>query len=199
MTTNSGFDDEDSFERGFSTVDSFTSPQHQHDANDLEGLNFAAPPPTQPVTTETTKKVAPDYSHIDYNSFHIGNSETDFASSTMIPSVANQMPKKPFANPNVPSSSLESDFFQSAAASAFKQFGSPSPSKAPFVVSQPKKSLIAMSSDVVSPPQISNQMVMGNPYGGSFEKVRILCSLCIYERFVYCMSCIHLGFWSEIL
>lgn len=165
MTKNSGFDEE-SFDLGFSTGDSFTSPNQQHDSNDLKGLNFAAPPPTQHFAKEAPTKVSPDYSHIDYNSFHIAKSSAELASSTMMD---NQTPKKPLGFANT--SSLDADFFQSAAASAFKQFGSPSPSKPTTVVSPQKRSLVSISADVVSPPQKSNQIVMGNSYGSSFEKV----------------------------
>lgn len=171
QTNNRGFG-EDSFDGGFGgdpfVVATQSSAKSKSDITELSGISFSSPPP--PVVA-TPKKVSPDYSHIDYSAFHT-SPVNDFASPMPVTD-AKATATQSLASPKKATSSLDTDFFQSAAASAFKQFGSATPSKAAFVA-PPKKSLAEMTDATVRtlPAQTPDVMVMGgnNMFGG-FEKV----------------------------
>lgn len=180
--------DDDSFGGGLSTADSPSSPPNWKDSKDFEGIDFAAlQPAPAALANEAVTKTSPDYSHIDYNAFDIGHAKPDFASSTIMPVGNPTMLKKQTVN--AAACTFDSDFFQSAAASAFQQFGSSCPNKTAFAINPQKRSLVALGGDVMVAAKTSNQMVMGNSYGGSFEKV-IFGFGCLFERFCLYLACI---------
>lgn len=166
----SGFEDY-SFSGQFSN-DTYTVSQSSTsgDIKELSGISFDSPPLAAPVSMP--KKASPDYGHIDYSYLHSSPNQ-EFASSGLIQGtdgkthILNQQ-----STPKKGTSSLDADFFQTAAASAFKQFGSATPSKTVFAT-PPKKTLGELTDATkMSSPAQSDAQVLGSNYRiGGGEKV----------------------------
>lgn len=143
LSTKTNSFDDNSFDRAFNANDAFVTNHptfdcfQTKDTQDLPGINFSsieppAPVPTNPPTFAQTT-YAPDYSHINYDVYCSSVATTKLLQAPA--NAAKEVPK------NVASTSIGPDFFESAAASAFKQFGAIHQSKLPAFTSSPKKSL----------------------------------------------------------